>query len=279
LYDRGTGLLDQAPRAGDMTQQAPSDLFEWVSRSWGQVLRSRGLAALADHFFTDRQLRLRGSGSGTDWPLVAAGIGVAPDRLFRPQQVHGRAVVAVLRRQDPRPFSGGSRPQADAVISDDPSCAIAVQVADCVPILMADPRTGAVAAVHAGWRGAAAGVVRAAIDGLSAECGSRPEDLVAALGPSIGPCCYQVGPAVAEAFLTAGHDTSSIHRWFTPDGDGRHRLDLWAAVMDHLCAAGVPMTHVHAARLCTAHHPGLFFSYRAEGAGTGRMAAVIRAWG
>jgi YfiH family protein len=260
-----------------MTRQVPADGFEWVSRPWGQVLQASGLSACADHFFTDRHLRLRGPGSGTDWTLIAAAIGVAPDRLFRPRQVHGRTVAAVQRREGHQPFSDGMRPQADALITDNPSCAVAVQVADCVPILMADSRTGAVAAVHAGWRGTAAGVVRSAIEGLGTQFGTRPADLVAALGPSVGPCCYQVGPSVLEAFVAAGLEASSISRWFVPDQDDRFRLDLWAATFDQLRAEGVPAPQIHAARLCTVHNPGRFFSYRVEGAGTGRMAAVIRA--
>jgi hypothetical protein len=279
LYDGLAETPDQAALAGDMTHEVAPDGFEWASRCWGNVLHATGLSAVADHFFTDRQLQLRGPGSGPGWALVAGGIGVAPDRLFRPQQVHGRTAVTVVRHQGLHPFSGVSRPQADAVITNDPSCAVAVQVADCVPILMADPRTGAVAAVHAGWRGTASGVVSSAIEELSAQFGSRPADLVAALGPSIGPCCYQVGSSVVEAFLAAGHGASSIDRWFAPDRDSRFKLDLWTATFDQLCGAGVPAHQVYTARLCTAHDRARFFSYRSEGASAGRMAAVIRARG
>jgi hypothetical protein len=214
-----------------------------------------------------------------EWGLVASAIGVVPDRLFRPRKVHGRAVVVVPGSRPSHQFSAGQRPEADAVITDDPSCALAVQVADCVPILIADARSGAVAAVHAGWRGAAAGVVQAAIDGLGAHCGSRSGDLVAALGPSIGPCCYQIGSEVIEAFLAAGHQARSVDRWFARDPDGRYRLDLWAATRDQLVAAGVPAPRIHAAQLCTAHNTARFHSYRAEGAGTGRMAGVIKVRG
>jgi YfiH family protein len=262
-----------------MTRQAPRDGFEWVARSWGQVLEASALSACADHLFTDRHLQLRGPGSGTGWTLIAAAVGVAPDQLFRPRQVHGRTVAVVQRCQDLHPFSDGKRPQADAVITDNPSCAVAVQVADCVPILIADSRNGAVAAIHAGWRGTAAGVVPSAVKALGTQFGTRPADLVAALGPSIGPCCYQVGPSVVEAFVAAGLEASSVSRWFVPDRDGRFRLNLWAATSDQLRAVGVLASRIHTARLCTVHDPDRFYSYRAEGAGTGRMAAVIRARG
>ena len=278
MITRGSRLRP-AP-AGHMTNDTPVDGFEWVIQPWGQVLRSSGLLAVADHFFTDRQLRLRGTSPEPGrWKLAASAIGVEPGRLFRPKQVHGRSVAVVSRNCAPHPFSCGRRPEADAVITNDPSCALAVQVADCVPILIGDPRTGAVAAVHAGWRGAAAGVVRAALEALGAQYGSRPRDLVAALGPSIGPCCYHVGPELADAFLAAGHAASSVERWFERESDGRRRLDLWTATGDQLREAGVPTTGIHAVRLCTAHDTARFFSYRAEGPGTGRMAAVIKARG
>ena len=255
----------------------PAECFESIPERWGRVLRAPGLSGVADHFFTTRQLQLRGQDIETrDWALVAGAIGVEPERLFRPRQVHGRQVVAVTGA-DLGPFADGHRPDADVVITDDPSLALAVQVADCVPVLMADRRTGAVAAAHGGWRGTAARVVQAAVSSLASRFGSRAGDLVAAVGPSIGPCCYAVRQDVVDAFAAAGHPAESVDRWFSPTSGGRYLLDLWAATRDQLAGAGVKAEHIHCARLCTAHDTGRFFSYRVEGPSTGRMAAVIRA--
>ncbi len=261
-----------------MTIDIPAHGPEWANLPWGQVLRVPELSAVADHFFTDRQLRLRGSGGEPrEWALVARAIGVEPERLVRPRQVHGRTVVFLPRGSAGGPFADGRRPEADALITDDPAFALAVQVADCVPILMADPRTGAVAAVHAGWRGTVVSVVRAAVEALVERCGSRAADLVAALGPSIGPCCYTVGPEVVDGFRAAGHAEETLGRWFLRGADARIRLDLWTATRDQLVASGVVPDRVRTVGLCTAHDTTRFHSYRAEGSGTGRMAAVIRA--
>lgn len=261
------------------------DGFRWTTEAWGQALRSRPLLELADHFFTTRQLWLRGLSEEADWAMAAAAIGVAPSRLLRIHQVHGRHAV-VVRRDTPGARDGliaaassgngrVARPEADILASDDPSVALAVQVADCVPLLLADRRTNAVAAVHAGWRGTAAGVGPAAVAVLREQFGSRPEDLVAAHGPSIGACCYEVGDDLVAAFHEAGCG-EDVERWFRPDRDGKWRLDLWKANRDQLVAAGVREEDVHQAGLCTASHPDLFASYRRDGAGTGRIAAVIR---
>ena len=104
-----------------------------------------------------------------------------------------------------------------------------------------------------------------------------PADLVVAIGPSIGPCCYVVGQEVVDTFVTAGHLGPALERWFARDPTGRYRLDLWRATVEQLTEVGVGPDNIHAARLCTAHDLQRFFSYRAEGSGTGRMAAVIRA--
>jgi polyphenol oxidase len=193
---------------------------------------------------------------------------VPAERVVRVAQVHGGDAL-VLRRGD---RLSGDLPPADIIVSDAPGTALVVCVADCVPLLLADPDTGAVAAAHAGWRGTAAGVAGLAVRVLQQEFGADPGRLMAAVGPSIGGCCYEVGAEVRDAFATAGHP---VAEWFAPSGD-RFRLDLWRATRDQLESAGVPPAQTRVAGLCTATHRDRFFSYRAEGPGTGRLAAAIR---
>ena len=238
----------------------------------GAVLQCGPLAAIAPHFFTTRVLQLRRDSpeAADHWAAVASAIGVPPAQLRRMHQVHGCTTVAASS-QPPE-----HAPQADGVMTDERGIALIVQVADCVPLLMADPRTGAVAAVHAGWRGTAANIAAAAVRRLHQQYGCRPEDLVAAIGPSIGACCYQVGPEVREAFTSTG--ALDPDAWFTPDPhrSDRLRFDGWSANRDQLIAAGLNPANVHLARLCTMTHLSHFYSYRAEGAGTGRLLGVIR---
>ncbi|HEY3382276.1 MAG TPA: peptidoglycan editing factor PgeF [Vicinamibacterales bacterium] len=253
-----------------------SDGFHWTTETWGRALRSRALGEVADHFFTTSALRLRGERTeDDDWARVASTIGVSAERLVRLDQVHG-CDVQVVRRGEVAPGSTTGWRRADIIISDDPDVAVAVQAADCVPILMADPRTGAVAAVHAGWRGTLASAGPSAVRALGREFGVRASDLVVALGPSIGACCYVVGDEVRRAFEDGGFG-GSVACWFSRGDEGRLRLDLWTANCDLLRAAGIRGEAIHASRLCTSSHPELFASYRRDGKDTGRIAAVIRA--
>jgi YfiH family protein len=264
--------------------------FDWTAEAWGRALRSRSLSRAARHFFTTRQLRLRGTPADEqrEWAAVARTAGVEPDRLAFLKQVHGRDVVIIRREEGWRSNAAADPPSADIIASDDPALAVAVQVADCVPLLLADPATGRVAAAHAGWRGMAAGAPGAAVEALRTSFGAGAPGLVAAAGPSIGPCCYEVGPDVREAFERAGYPRDMIARWFSDGASagpgrthapsaGRFMLDLWAATRDQLLSAGLEEENIHLSRLCTACHPSACWSYRRDGAGTGRMAGVIRA--
>lgn len=252
----------------------PSDGFVWVQATGGPALVCGPLRHLADHLFTTREWAL-GSGTGSDdeWAPVAVSLGVDLDHLVRLRQVHGSAVV-VRRAGDPLP---GPRQEADVVVSNDPLLAIAIQTADCVPILIADSRSGAVAAAHAGWRGLAAGVPAAAVTALARAFDARPADLVVAVGPSISAPSYEVGPDVAERFTAAGFGSDRLARWFSEgEREGRWQFDGWQAATDQLAAAGVPSDRIHAAGLCTAVYPSVFCSYRRDGKAAGRMAAAIR---
>jgi YfiH family protein len=254
----------------------PGEHFSWISTaSAGPVLQCGPLAAIAPHFFTTRVLRLRRDSPEADehWAHVASTIGVPLTQLRRMRQVHGCTTVVASANGAQAPIES---PQADGVMTDEGGVALVVQVADCVPLLMADARTGAVAAVHAGWRGTAARIAAAAVRRLQQQYGCKPEDLVAAIGPCIGACCYQVGPEVREAAVTLAD--VDVDAWFTPDPhrSDRLRFDGWTANRDQLIAAGLNPANVHIAQLCTMTHLAHFYSFRAEGAGTGRLLGVIR---
>lgn len=277
-----------------MTLPGIPDTFEWIEASWGAALRCRPLAGLAPHLFTTRQLELSARGLGQ----LAEALDVRDVVMLK--QVHGNRVhvvrCAVRGRGGVRGQRGeGARgqqeaewPEADAVISDDPITAIAIRAADCVPLLMADRARGVVAAVHAGWRGTVAKGAVAAVDALGREFGTRPQDLVVAIGPSIGPCCYEVGSDLVDAFAAAGHARHLIQRWFatppTPRGQFKPvpgagpklRLDVACANRDLLVLAGVDEAHIHLSGLCTAEHLDVLTSYRAEKDRAGRLAGVIR---
>jgi polyphenol oxidase len=246
--------------------------FHWRTRGAVRLLECQPLAEVARHGFTTRALALGLPDDRAAWAALAATFDLPPESVARLRQVHGRHVVHAAG-----PAGDASRPSGDALVTDDPSIALAVQAADCVPLLIADRRSGAVAAVHAGWRGTAARAATAAVDALEAGFAARAADLVVAIGPSIGPCCYQVGPEVRHAFEQSGHRPEAVASWFRPDGGDRLRLDLWRAHLDLLLERGVPPGSIHTAALCTAHDGEHFFSYRREGEAAGRLAAVIRA--
>lgn len=272
-----------------MTLPPVPDSFYWTREPWGAALRCRPLEVVTQHLFTTRQLELP---SHDSWQELAPSVGVAADRFITLNQVHGRDVMTIRRGIDPDALRAmqAARPDADAGVSDAPDLALVVLTADCAPLLMADRRSGAAAAVHAGWRGTAARVAVAAIEALQREFGSRPEDVTVAIGPAIGPCCYEVGTEVVDVFASAGHDRYLIDRWFVskpaPRGafrpvpraeDAKLRLDVPGANRDQLILAGIPEANVYVAGLCTAMHLDVLTSYRAEKARAGRIAGVIRA--
>ena len=217
-------------------------------------------------------------------------------RVVTLRQIHSDLIHGVDRGDEPNSrFS--EAPKADALFTRERGVLLAVQTADCVPILLADTKRRAVAAIHSGWRGTLARIAAKTLGRMHMEFGTRPEDVIAALGPGIGRCCYEVGSEVAREFqsqfpdarewfdgpfdaLASGESDPNWLPWLTmrppghPPAPPRAHLDLIAANRAILAAAGVPPGQISASDFCTACRTDLFFSYRRERA-TGRLMAAI----
>jgi YfiH family protein len=249
---------------------AVSEEFQWTDSPLGTLLVARAFHQVS-HGWTTRQLELHGSAGREQhgWDRVAAASGLPPDQLVRLRQVHGAAVFVAAHAVT------GERPEADIVLTTRADVVVAVQVADCAPVLLASRNGDVAGAAHAGWRGTAADVSGVAVRGLADRFAVAAASLSAAIGPAIGPCCYEVGEELQAAFAERGWNEADRSRWFIRR-DGRLFLDLWQANADQLRNAGIPDDQVHVSRLCTACHPEWFYSYRREGTGAGRLAAFIR---
>lgn len=192
------------------------------------------------------------------------------DLVYFATQVHGTESATVLGGAVAAEIAGA---RADALIAPHPGPAVGVFVADCVPILIADVVTGAVAAVHAGWRGTVAGILAATLGRLHAEHGTRMTDVRVAIGPSIGPCCFEVGPEVVAAVEASAPEARAagaiIERAPKP------HVDLW--MLNRMAAerAGVVPHAIDVAAACTSCDGARFFSYRRDHGQTGQLACFI----
>ena len=178
------------------------------------------------------------------------------------RQVHGVDVVEATR--------GGLAGTADVLVTDRPGLGLAIFTADCLPVVVYDTANRRLAVAHAGWRGTAAGASRIAAAAL-VERGGDPASFAAAIGPSIGPCCYEVDGPVIERLAHAFPDSWS--RWVTTASAGKWMLDLWRANEDQLREAGLAAARIDNPRLCTGCRADLFHSYRRR-RGQGRLVAV-----
>ena len=246
-----------------------------VSRLEGQAILNLGFTAwdTRDHV-RENHRRFQRTLGAKDFSLVAL------------KQVHSD-IVQVFDAAVPSPSP------ADACATSRPGLLLGVQTADCVPLLLVDPRRRAVAAVHAGWRGTLQRIVSKAIGKMTMEFGSRSADLLAAIGPSIGGCCYEVGTEVAVEFQSqfpqaaewfdeprTGEEPNPLE-WLNRAPPGHQPppknvfLDLRAANRAQLLTAGLRSENIFASDLCTACRPDLLFSYRKQGRRSGRAMAVI----
>jgi hypothetical protein len=215
-----------------------------------------------EHVLRNRRLLAEAVTGNTSTPLVTI------------RQIHS-AVIALAGPDSPmQPLCEG-----DGLITSQPGILIGIQTADCVPVLVADPKRRAVAAFHAGWRGTVKRIVQTGIARMTQEFGSQPQDLVAAIGPAIGPCCYSVGQDLLSEFRSQFAYSEQL---FRPTGSPANadesstlHLDLFQANRRQLLDAGMAPAAICLAGACTACHPELFFSHRASHGKAGRMLSVI----
>jgi YfiH family protein len=185
-------------------------------------------------------------------------------RIVFVHQVHGTGVVVFSREKTGGDDLGsGTIAQGDAIISDVPGVSLAIQTADCQSILLCDPVRRAVGNIHSGWRGSIQNIIGHTVARMAEAFGTRARDLLAGIGPSLGPCCAE--------FI---HYRREIPESLWQYGLGNSHFDFWAMSRDQLKVAGVPADHIAVSNLCTRCRTDLFFSYRAEKI-TGRFAAVI----
>lgn len=199
---------------------------------------------------------------GPDAARTLAGARVDITRLAYARQVHGAGAARV-------PAGGGFAGAADILVTTERGPALAIFTADCLAITLYDPEALALAVAHVGWRGTVCGTTRATISAL-VSVGARADRLHVTIGPSIGPCCYEVDEPVIAALSQAYPE--EWPRWTTPGQPGHVMLDLWRANEDLLRAAGVDATRIENPRFCTACHPELLCSYRKDN--RGRLATI-----
>jgi len=202
--------------------------------------------------------------------LLADAIGIKPDQLITIRQSHTNKVRIVTAETEAA--APDSEPY-DAQVTAVPGKCLSVIVADCVPILLYDPTHKVIAAVHAGWRGTVRKITSETLQVMMKKFGSNPRHILAGMGPSIGPCCYEVGQDVIDEVVTRLGSRES----FLIEGDklGKARLDLWEANRRQMIEAGVLLDHIEIPHICTSCNTAKYYSYRKETEGTGRMMAGI----
>lgn len=205
-----------------------------------------------------------------NFQILGSAIGFEPEKLVLTRQIHSDVVTRVGKAHWGKYLEDGASPVCDALITNEPGTALVIFTADCTPILLWDEKTGAVGAIHAGWRGTAANIAGKTVEKMAAAFGCDPANIRAAIGPNIGACCFEVGGEVPEAMLaTFGQAVAPLIR---AEGEKFH-IDLKRVNALALQNAGV--TQIDISRDCTMCQKHRFWSHRVHGASRGSQGAII----
>ncbi|MDK2979212.1 MAG: purine-nucleoside/S-methyl-5-thioadenosine phosphorylase / adenosine deaminase [Bacteroidales bacterium] len=197
--------------------------------------------------------------------LLARVLDIDKKQMVSPKQTHSKNIGVVTSTTE-------IFPNTDALITNIPGICIFVRTADCVPILLFDPVKKGIAAIHSGWKGTLQEISKHCIGRMQKEYGTQPKDLIAGIGPSIGPEVYEIGPEVIELFVN--HFT--LNNYITPlKNSDKGLLNLWEINHQILIDSGVPKEQIEVAGMCTYSNPELFYSARRDGVKCGRLATGI----
>nr|MBN1228499.1 peptidoglycan editing factor PgeF [Anaerolineae bacterium] len=200
--------------------------------------------------------------------IMSGFFGVDSDSVCTTWQVHGSHVICAHRKAP-----DDNLPRADGIITNEPHLPLVMRFADCIPLVLYDPVQHVIGLAHAGWRGTVAGIGQATVRKMSKAYGVRPRDIIAGIGPGIGPCCYEVGPEVVLQVRATYLDYRDLVIP-PPNGNGHgSHLDLWRA--NRLALEAVGVRQIETANLCTACLTDEFYSHRAESGKTGRFGVMI----
>lgn len=201
-----------------------------------------------------------------NYVLVAADMGFPFERITAGRQTHSSNIRIITEEDAGKGVSRESEFQdVDGMITNIKNLPLVVYYADCVPVLLVDSDVGVVAAVHSGWRGTVAGITRNAVEIMVSRFGADPANIKAAIGPSIGPCCFETGEEVALQFDGK----------FVAKHDDKFKVDLWKANMDILESCGIKRENIDVLKICTICNSDMLYSYRVHKDSTGRMGAFI----
>ena len=205
---------------------------------------------------------------------LAAALKVNVEKICSAEQVHGENIYRVTAEDAGRGVHSYSSAiaETDALITNVRGLPLMMCFADCVPIMIFDPDNGVVGIAHGGWKGTVKHITQKTLQRMKQEFGTSPEECLAVIGPSIGPCCFLVGDDVAEEFRKSFPEEKN--EIVFSHSDGWH-VDLWEANRRQLLAEGVKKQNIEMAETCTACNSSVFYSYRADNGVTGRMAAII----
>lgn len=230
------------------------------------------------HFVTDRRARPEGKEFTLSYSsvpdrnevvenraLLSQALGISPNQLYLPSQVHKTRIVRVTSSLDRSELA-----DTDALVTNERGVCIAVMSADCVPVVLYDKRNNVVAAIHSGWKGTVARIVEKTLNYMHVNFGSSGQDIIAGIGPSVSQKAYEVGEEVVEAVKTSFQNASQL---LIPQENKKAKFDLWKANETQLMEFGVPKDQIEITDLCTVTDNQYFFSARKGD--SGRFAAGI----